>query len=86
MTTLDRRLCQCIWPNILSDFTSLSLLFHKKNINIADYCSVTAIVCNYFYNFVVRSWQIQLRIMYNLNELAFEAMLEKIYVILSWTS
>ena len=32
--------------------------------------------CNYFYIFVVRIWQIKLRIMYNMNELAFEAMLE----------
>ncbi len=34
------------------------------------------IIYNYFYIFVVRIWQIKLRIMYNMNELAFEAMLE----------
>ncbi len=50
--------------------------FSQKFIIIADSRSLLAIVCNNFYIFVVRIWQIKLRIMYSLNELAFEAMLE----------
>ena len=60
-----------------SFYKSLPLpFFSQKIINIADCRSVLAMACEYFYIFVVRIWHIKLRIMYNLNELAFEAMLE----------
>jgi hypothetical protein len=52
--------------------------FSQKTINIADCRSVLSMACEYFYIFVVRIWHIKLRIMYNLNELAFEAMLENL--------
>lgn len=52
--------------------------FSQKTKIIADCHSILAIICNYFYIFVVRIWQIKLRIMYNMNELAFEAMLENL--------